>query len=159
VPPQQGVNLTVITGGSDNRTGTGPTVYSNQSGTRNAIADQPFTHAAWLSIPLRNYDRIGEFLIWLENEYDDPSCDFQQYSEVLTNEHYLGFRRICEVVDAVPQQDLPAGGGAWLKAQMIATGAPISLSDGTAHALFQGMWRKVQQIRHEWVSSNSRNDY
>jgi hypothetical protein len=152
-PQPQGVNLTVITSGGDTRSGSGPMVLTgHDSARKHSNFDRFHAYGAILEIPLRKYDKIADFLTWLEAEYDDPDCDFRQFTEVLTGEEYLGFRRICEIVDAVPQKDLPAGGGTWLKTRIESLGALCNLSEGTAHAIFQGMWRRVQQIRQDWVS-------
>jgi hypothetical protein len=89
------VNLTVITGGRDNHSGSGPTVLTRNSSTADKHSnnsDRVFAHdTALLKIPLQNYDKVADFLAWLEEEYDDPACNFQQFTAVLTSEEYLGF--------------------------------------------------------------------
>ena len=108
---------------------------------------------ALLEIPPKAYEKIRDFLCRLEEEYDDDECNFRQYAEVISGDSYLGYRRVCNIVDAVPN---PIVGGKWLKERIdkVSSGT-ITISEGSAQAIFQGMKASVQRVRTQWLSRNS----
>jgi hypothetical protein len=105
-----------------------------------------------LDIPPSAYDKISDFLEKLEKDYDDPEYAFTQYTDIISGKYYLGYRRICDIVNAVPKSSAPGAGGEWLKKRMGECASYISITDGEAQAIFQGMAKRVQHMNKEWAA-------
>jgi hypothetical protein len=106
-----------------------------------------------LDIPPSAYDKVSEFLEMLEKAYDDPDCRFTEHIDVLCSKNRLGFRRICDIVNAIPKSSKPGAGGAWLKDRMEEQFHTIT--EGDAQAIFQGMSKRVRSVNKEWAAKGN----
>jgi hypothetical protein len=106
-----------------------------------------------LDIPPSAYDRVSDFLETLEKAYDDPDCKFTEHIDVLCSKNYLGFRRICDIVNAVPESSAPGAGGRWLKDRM--EEQFHSITEGDAQAIFQGMAKRVRSVNKGWTAKQN----
>jgi hypothetical protein len=143
------VNLTLVTNGDG-----GPrTVMNNgevlfQHGQANNQGTGNRNHHRQ-NLTYKDYPKISDFLISLDQNFDDPPRGFARYTNLLTSEAHLGFGRIHEIVDAIA--GLPVFGGEWLKGRLerAATnnGESIIISEGTANLIYQEMKLAVEQLR------------
>ena len=152
------MNLTIVTGGE------GSARVSNNnalSGTANGSnANDPCTsqYAGGVQIPSRSarpyksYPKVRDFLQKLDEEFDR---DFYRFTRILTDEDYLGYSRICDIITTYGAIQRPnVSGGEWLKdriERMAATANEESvmglrISEGSSNIIFQQMLTVFEEI-------------
>lgn len=159
LPGGMPMNLTIVTGGEgsarvSNNAMAGGTAEDNcdkdpSPNLRTSRQTQIPSHS---TRPYKSFPKVKDFLRELDENFDR---NFQRFTRILTDEDYLGYSRIYDIVTAYGAvQNSSLTGGEWLKDRIERTAASASeegvhgarISDGSSTIIFQQMLATFKEI-------------